>query len=60
MYGDGDVEEVDVVDLRRLLEGPVLVVARRKEVLSDMALQLMDWLYAESVVHLGLTRTDWW
>lgn len=35
MYVDGDVVDVD---LRRVLEGPVPVVARRKEVLSDMAL----------------------
>lgn len=36
MYVDGDVEDVD---LRRVLEGPALDVARRKEVLSDMTLQ---------------------
>jgi hypothetical protein len=43
MYVDGDVEED--VDLRRVLEAPVLFVARRKEVLSDMALQLVFCLY---------------
>lgn len=58
MYVDGDVEEVDVVDVRRLLEGPVLVVARRKEVLSDMALQLMFGLYVAQSQAVLLTLTS--
>lgn len=47
MYVDGDGDDVEDAVLRRVLEdGPVLVVARRKDVLSDIApFQLMDCLY---------------
>lgn len=44
MYVDGD-GEVEDVDLRRVLEGPVLVVARRKEVLSDIVSRWIFGLY---------------
>lgn len=44
-YADGDVEEVEDVDLRRVLEGPVLVVARRRDVLSDIVSRLANLLY---------------
>lgn len=60
MYVDGDVEEVDVVDLRRVLEGPVLVVARRKEVLSDMVPQLMFGLYVAQLQRIVDTDESWW
>lgn len=60
MYVDGDVEEVDVVDLRKVLEGPVLVVARRKEVLSDMVPQLMFGLYVAQLQRIVDTDESWW
>ena len=46
MYVDAVVEEGVDEDLRRVLEGPVLVVARRKEVLRDIASQLFLSVFA--------------